>query len=95
MISEVLCRYYKFVSGPRPFLALLKCRPLTANIRTAKTSCMRDNVCKIQCACLVQAYGVQEFVPDKAVFDVNKEVNDKLFGPKKYFLVAARLSSKA
>ncbi len=91
--SEVLLGHHEIVSGPKPLLAPLNCRPVTTNIRTAKMFCLQVYMGKVQSACLAQMYGVQEFVPDKAVFDVNKEVNDKLFGPKKYFLVAARLSS--
>lgn len=45
------------------------------------------------CMSCAQLYSVLEFVPDAARYDGNKDVNEKLFGPKKYFLVAARLSS--
>ena len=39
----------------------------------------------------LQAYSVQEFSPPKDyTFDKNKEENEKLFGPKQYFLVNAR-----
>ncbi|KAK9908307.1 hypothetical protein WJX75_005766 [Coccomyxa subellipsoidea] len=38
-----------------------------------------------------KAYSVQEFSPPKDyTFDKNKEENEKLFGPKQYFLVNAR-----
>ncbi|EIE21041.1 S-adenosyl-L-methionine-dependent methyltransferase [Coccomyxa subellipsoidea C-169] len=40
-----------------------------------------------------QAYGVQEFLPPKGLgFDKNREENEKMFGPKVYYLVNARLS---
>ncbi len=39
----------------------------------------------------VQEYGIQEF--DSSAFDVNKEKNEQLFGPIKYLVVHAKLST--